>query len=233
MHPLPPVRHAAQVTVLVGGDPPHVSAATMAFYMGREWRPEWVGRNGLLKEGKALHESEVRARDDELPPERYGRHLATGVLDPAKAGLDSAELIGQLRPSLPQCKRMRTALGDCHAAELPGAWSQAHADTILQRRDRNASVAQLRERLVEGTDPWGSELARLLRARKPDPLDALLDTGRETWLQLDQRVLVFLLYFTAWVQGEGTSRVHHDAYARTEAMDEQAEKLESTLVSTH
>ena len=38
---------------------------------------------------------------------------------------------------------------------------------------------------------------------------------------------VYLLYFTAWVQEDGTVRFHHDVYERDEALDGQAVEMET------
>jgi hypothetical protein len=39
--------------------------------------------------------------------------------------------------------------------------------------------------------------------------------GSEQWIKLDRPLPVYLLYFTAWVQEDGTVRFHHDVYGRT------------------
>ena len=70
-------------------------------------------------------------------------------------------------------------------------------------------------------------LLRLQSDRDPDSLDAILATGEENWIKLDRALPVYLLYFTAWAQEDGTVRFHHDVYGRSEVMDEQAEEMKS------
>jgi L,D-transpeptidase YcbB len=64
--------------------------------------------------------------------------------------------------------------------------------------------------------------------RDPDSLDPILATGKEQWIKLDRPLPVYLLYFTAWAQEDGTVRFHHDVYQRSEAMDGQAEEMVTT-----
>jgi hypothetical protein len=49
--------------------------------------------------------------------------------------------------------------------------------------------------------------------------------GREQWIKLDRPLPVYLLYFTAWAQEDGTVRFHHDVYQRSEAVGVQAEEM--------
>ena len=65
---------------------------------------------------------------------------------------------------------------------------------------------------------------RTATQRSPSELDALLETNDEKWIKLDEQLPVYILYFTAWVQEDGTVRFHHDVYGRDERLEEQAEE---------
>ncbi|CAN5739876.1 L,D-transpeptidase family protein [soil metagenome] len=71
------------------------------------------------------------------------------------------------------------------------------------------------------------EFARLLLDKQTDSgsgqLDALLTHWNERWIKLDRPLPVYLLYFTAWVEEDGTVRFHHDVYGRDEQLAPQAE----------
>jgi L,D-transpeptidase YcbB len=76
------------------------------------------------------------------------------------------------------------------------------------------------------------EFARLLLDWQTDrgagQLDPLLTNWNERWIRLDRTLPVYLLYFTAWVEENGTVRFHHDVYHRDERLTPQVEeKLES------
>jgi L,D-transpeptidase YcbB len=72
------------------------------------------------------------------------------------------------------------------------------------------------------------EFARLLLDLQTDrgagQLDALLTNWSERWVKLDRPLPVYLLYFTAWVEEDGTVRFHHDVYGRDEQLAPQAEE---------
>jgi L,D-transpeptidase YcbB len=68
-------------------------------------------------------------------------------------------------------------------------------------------------------------LLQLQSERDPDSLDGIVAGGKEQWIKLDRPLPVYIMYFTAWAQEDGTVRYHHDVYGRSEAMDGQAEEL--------
>jgi L,D-transpeptidase YcbB len=75
------------------------------------------------------------------------------------------------------------------------------------------------------------EFARLLLDMQSDrgagQLDAMLTNWNERWIKLDRPLPVYLLYFTAWVEEDGTVRFHHDVYGRDGKLVPQVEeKLE-------
>lgn len=72
------------------------------------------------------------------------------------------------------------------------------------------------------------DLANLIVGRasstSPDEIDAMLASGSERWIKLDRPLPVYILYFTAWVQEDGTVRFHHDVYGRDEQLEKQVER---------
>jgi L,D-transpeptidase YcbB len=72
------------------------------------------------------------------------------------------------------------------------------------------------------------EFARLLLDTQTDrgsgQLDALLTNWNERWIKLDRPLPVYILYFTAWVEEDGTVRFHHDVYGRDEKLESQVEQ---------
>jgi L,D-transpeptidase YcbB len=131
---------------------------------------------------------------------RMTRDLAVGMLDPAEAGLDvripgdevpeatllhrvvageaPAELVRELRPSMPQYEHLRVALIAFREAELRGGWSRIAADTTFRKGDRGAEVQQLRQRLMADVD---TEAAALANSGASDP--TLFDPDLEQAVQ--------------------------------------------------
>jgi L,D-transpeptidase YcbB len=93
---------------------------------------------------------------------------------------------------------------------------------LFARTERAFSSGCVR---LERPRDFARMLLRLQSDRDPDSLDPILATGREQWIKLDRPLPVYLLYFTAWAQEDGTVRFHRDVYNRSEAMDGQAEEM--------
>jgi L,D-transpeptidase YcbB len=87
---------------------------------------------------------------------------------------------------------------------------------LFSRAERAFSSGCVR---IERPRDFARMLLRLQSDRDPDSLDAILAKGSEQWIKLDRPLPVYLLYFTTWVQEDGTVRFHHDVYGRSEAMD--------------
>jgi L,D-transpeptidase YcbB len=72
------------------------------------------------------------------------------------------------------------------------------------------------------------DFARLLLDMQTDAgagqLNALLTSWNERWVKLDRPLPVYLLYFTTWVEEDGTVRFHHDVYGRDEKLETQVEE---------
>lgn len=97
------------------------------------------------------------------------------------------------------------------------------ADHLFSQRSRAFSHGCIR---VERPD----DLARTLLARLTDvdPADyaTLRQSSEEEWVTVDDDVAVYILYFTAWVDGDGTLRFHQDIYSRDRSLEgERQDKL--------
>jgi L,D-transpeptidase YcbB len=93
---------------------------------------------------------------------------------------------------------------------------------LFARTERAFSSGCVR---IERPRDFARMLLRLQSDRDPDSLDAIFATGEEQWIKLDRPLPVYLLYFTAWAQEDGTVRFHRDVYQRSEAMDDQADEM--------
>jgi L,D-transpeptidase YcbB len=93
---------------------------------------------------------------------------------------------------------------------------------LFSRDERAFSSGCVR---IERPRDFARMLLRLHSDLDPESLDAILATGAERWLKLDRPLPIYLLYFTTWVQEDGTVRFHHDVYGRSDAMDEQVEEM--------
>jgi len=98
---------------------------------------------------------------------------------------------------------------------------------LFSRAERAFSSGCVR---IERPRDFARLLLRLQSNRDPDSLDPIFASGKEQWIKLDRPLPVYLLYFTAWVQEDGSVRFHHDVYGRSEAMDEQAEEMKAPAI---
>jgi L,D-transpeptidase YcbB len=93
---------------------------------------------------------------------------------------------------------------------------------LFARTERAFSSGCVR---IERPRDFARMLLELQSGLDPDTLDGLVADGSERWIPLDRPLPVYLLYFTAWVQEDGTVRFHRDVYGRDRALDEQAGEM--------
>jgi murein L,D-transpeptidase YcbB/YkuD len=66
------------------------------------------------------------------------------------------------------------------------------------------------------------ELAELLLERytdrSPASIDGMLASGSERWVALRDKLPVYIMYFTAWADEDGTTRFHRDIYGHDEGL---------------
>jgi L,D-transpeptidase YcbB len=94
---------------------------------------------------------------------------------------------------------------------------------LFSRTSRDFSSGCIR---LERPDDFARLLLDMQTDRGAGQLDALLTNWNERWVKLDRPLPVYILYFTAWVEQDGTVRFHHDVYGRDEKLDSQVEERE-------
>jgi murein L,D-transpeptidase YcbB/YkuD len=75
-----------------------------------------------------------------------------------------------------------------------------------------------------------AELARLITEKATSysvsDMERLHASGQEKFLGLSKKVPVYILYFTSWVDEDGTVKFYHDIYGKNEELAPQLEKLD-------
>jgi L,D-transpeptidase YcbB len=97
------------------------------------------------------------------------------------------------------------------------------ADALFSRSSRAFSHGCIRlERPRDLAYLLGNKLAR----KSPEQIDRLLATGSEQWITVKRKIPVYILYFTTWVDDDGTVRYHHDVYGIDKQFENQQVKFE-------
>jgi murein L,D-transpeptidase YcbB/YkuD len=97
------------------------------------------------------------------------------------------------------------------------------ADHLFSQRTRAFSHGCIR---VERPDDLARTLLAALTDRDPSDYETLRQAEGEQWIPFDQKIPVYILYFTAWVNEDGTIRFHEDIYDRDRTLEpERQEKL--------
>jgi murein L,D-transpeptidase YcbB/YkuD len=52
----------------------------------------------------------------------------------------------------------------------------------------------------------------------PAKIDAAMNSGKESWYTLKNKIPVYIGYFTAWVDSEGAVHFYDDVYGRDERL---------------
>jgi L,D-transpeptidase YcbB len=79
---------------------------------------------------------------------------------------------------------------------------------------------------VERPDDLARTLLERYTSRDGSDYDQLRQRDGEQWVTMDQKLPIYILYFTAWAQPDGTLRFHPDIYERDAAL---AGELDSKL----
>lgn len=95
------------------------------------------------------------------------------------------------------------------------------ADHLFSQNSRAFSHGCIR---VERPDDLARTLLARLTDRDPSDYDRLRRATGEQWIKFDQQIPVYILYFTAWVDEDGTIRFHDDIYDRDETLAPEAER---------
>ena len=87
---------------------------------------------------------------------------------------------------------------------------------LFARDERAFSSGCIRVEDPDGLTRWLlTERASVLA---PERIDAILESGRETTVRLDRALPVHLLYWTAWIDGDGQVQYRRDIYQRDQAL---------------
>lgn len=95
------------------------------------------------------------------------------------------------------------------------------ADHLFTQSSRAFSHGCIR---VERPDDLARTLLATLTDRDPSDYDKLRRSDGEQWIKLDRQIPVYILYFTAWADADGTVRFHEDIYDRDETLAPETEK---------
>jgi murein L,D-transpeptidase YcbB/YkuD len=97
------------------------------------------------------------------------------------------------------------------------------ADALFSRSSRAFSHGCIR---LERPRDLAYLLGQKLADKSPEQIDRLSDMDTEQWINLKRKIPVYVLYFTTWVDDDGTVRYHHDVYGIDEQFDDQRVKFE-------
>jgi murein L,D-transpeptidase YcbB/YkuD len=97
------------------------------------------------------------------------------------------------------------------------------ADALFSRSSRAFSHGCIR---LERPRDLAYLLADKLARKTPEQIDRLSDTGSEQWVKLSRKIPVYVLYFTTWVDDDGTVRYHHDVYGIDKQFESQQTKFD-------
>ena len=95
------------------------------------------------------------------------------------------------------------------------------ADHLFSRARRDFSHGCIR---LERPEDLARLIVRLQTSKSQEDLNRAMATTSERWIKLERKLPVYLLYFTAWAEEDGTVRFHHDVYGRDEKLEPQAEE---------
>ncbi|HUG41661.1 MAG TPA: L,D-transpeptidase family protein [Longimicrobiales bacterium] len=95
------------------------------------------------------------------------------------------------------------------------------ADHLFSQTSRAFSHGCIR---VERPDDLARTLLAALTDRDPSDYDRLRRAEGEQWIKFDRQIPVYIVYFTAWANQDGTARFHDDIYQRDETLGPEAER---------
>lgn len=98
------------------------------------------------------------------------------------------------------------------------------ADALFSRSERAFSHGCIR---LERPRDLAHLLGEKLGGKSPEFVDRLQATGDERTIRFRRKIPIYILYFTAWVDDDGTPRFHHDVYKQNEALKTQTRSFET------
>jgi murein L,D-transpeptidase YcbB/YkuD len=96
------------------------------------------------------------------------------------------------------------------------------AGHLFSRAERAFSHGCIR---LEQPEALARALLQRVTGTAAEELDTLLAGGKETTIRFREGVPIYILYFTAWVDEDGTVRFLHDVYGRDEKLEPQRQRL--------
>ncbi|MGQ0815486.1 MAG: L,D-transpeptidase family protein [Gemmatimonadota bacterium] len=97
------------------------------------------------------------------------------------------------------------------------------ADQLFSRASRAFSHGCIR---IERPRDLAYMLGEKLAGKSPRQIDRLVATGGERWIKFRREIPVYILYFTTWVDDDGTVRFHHDVYGLDRAIENQTGRFD-------
>ena len=97
------------------------------------------------------------------------------------------------------------------------------ADQLFSRTSRAFSHGCIR---LERPRDLAYLLADKLAGKSPRQVDEMLASGDERWIKVRKKIPVYILYFTTWVDEDGTVRFHHDVYGHDKAIESQTTRFD-------
>jgi len=125
--------------------------------------------------------------------------------------------------------------------QLPGSWNalgefkfqfpnkdniymhDTPADALFSRNERAFSHGCIR---LERPRDLAHLLGEKLAGKSANYIDRLQATGDERTIRFRRKIPIYILYFTTWVDDDGTPRFHHDVYGQNESLQNQTHKFE-------
>lgn len=98
------------------------------------------------------------------------------------------------------------------------------ADALFSRSDRAFSHGCIR---LERPRDLAYLLAGKLANKTPEQIDRMEQTGETQVVRFRRKIPIYILYFTTWVDDDGTVRFHHDVYGHDEKLQDQTIKFEA------
>ena len=98
------------------------------------------------------------------------------------------------------------------------------ADQLFSRASRAFSHGCIR---LERPRDLAYLLGEKLAGKSPRQIDQLVATGEERWVKFRRKIPVYILYFTTWVDEDGSVRYHHDVYGHDKAIEEQVKQIDT------
>ena len=97
------------------------------------------------------------------------------------------------------------------------------ADQLFSRTSRAFSHGCIR---LQRPRDLAYLLGEKLAGKSPRQIDNMVATGNEQWIKVRKKIPVYILYFTTWVDDDGTVRFHHDVYGHDKAIESQTGRFD-------